>query len=108
MVSIGGAAQSAKFSSMSASDAERTTFVDSVIQFLVKYNFDGVMIDWQYPKKYDYENYIKLLDKFDAKFAGTPYSIGITGPPTKSQIDEGFDVKNINKFVLTFLILTFI
>jgi chitinase len=99
MVSIGGAAQSAKFPLVAANDADRTVFVDSVISFLNKYHFDGVMIDWTYPKKADVENYVKLLDKFDAKFAGTAYSLGITGPPTKSAIEEGYNVRKMVDYV---------
>jgi len=49
--------------------------VNSVITFLSKYHFDGVMVDWQYPSTADIDNYIKLLDKFDEKLAVTSFGL---------------------------------
>jgi chitinase len=95
MIAIGGSAQSAKFAQMAQTDADRTTFVDSVVDLLKKYDFDGVMIDWQYPKEHDMENYVKLMDKFDEKFASTSFILGITGASLKKDVDDGFDVKKI-------------
>lgn len=108
MVSIGGSAQSANYNRMILTDADRTTFVNSVVSLLHKHNFDGVMIDWtgQYPTQADTNNYIKLLDKFDEKFVGTSYIIGITGPPLKFAIDNGFDVKKIINYLEFINVLT--
>lgn len=98
LVAIGGSAQSARYTSMVATDASRTTFVNSVLGILGKYHFDGVMIDWQYPTHSDMDNYVKLLDKFDEKLAGTSYMLGITGSALQSTVDEGFDVAKIKNY----------
>lgn len=34
---------------MAADPAKRSVFVDSVVKFLIKYNFDGFDFDWEYP-----------------------------------------------------------
>lgn len=107
MVAIGGSTQSSRYISMAASESDRTTFVNSVIKFLSKYKFDGVMIDWQYPQHSDINNYVKLLDKFDELFVGTSYILGVTGAPLNAQIDDGFDVKNIVRYVDFIHVLTY-
>jgi len=98
-VAIGGSSQSSRYSYVASTDATRTTFVNSVITFLSKYHFDGVMVDWQFPSTADIDNYIKLLDKFDEKLAGTSFGLGITGAPLKAQIDSGFDIPKIIGYV---------
>lgn len=34
---------------MVADPAKRAKFVNSVVNFLIKYNFDGLDFDWEYP-----------------------------------------------------------
>ena len=51
-VAIGGWNEgSTKYSAMAKDSAERQKFVDSVVQFLQKHNFDGLDLDWEYPGK---------------------------------------------------------
>jgi len=70
-----------------------------VVTLLSKYHFDGVMLDWQYPQQADKDHYIQLLDKFDEKFAGTSYSLGITGSPNHATVDSGYDVPKLINYV---------
>jgi chitinase len=100
MVAIGGSTQSTRYSTVAMSDSSRTTFVNSVVALLSKYHFDGVMLDWQYPNQaIDKDNYVHLLDKFDEKFAGTAFSLGITGSPNHAVVDSFFDVPKILNYV---------
>lgn len=48
-ISIGGWTWSSQFSGMASSAATRAVFVQSVIEFIKNYQFDGVDIDWEYP-----------------------------------------------------------
>lgn len=49
-ISVGGWGAGGKvFSDMAKSDGSRKAFIDSVIGFMKKYNFDGIDIDWEYP-----------------------------------------------------------
>lgn len=96
MIAIGGAGvRTDNFTRMAANDATRTTFVESVISFLREYGFDGLMLDWEFPDKEDYQNYAKLLDKFDELLAHTTFTFGITVSPLKYIIDSGYDMQHI-------------
>jgi chitinase len=49
-VAIGGWNEgSTKYSAMAKDSEKRQKFVDSVVQFLQKHNFDGLDLDWEYP-----------------------------------------------------------
>ena len=49
MVACGGWGGSGGFSDMAANAENRKVFVDSVIEFIKKYNIDGLDLDWEYP-----------------------------------------------------------
>jgi GH18 family chitinase len=98
LVAIGGSSQSSRYPLVADNNSSRTTFVNSVMALLSRYHFDGVMIDWQYPDKGYIDKFVQLLDKFDEKFAGTTYTLGITGPPFHGRVDDGYDVPKIIKY----------
>jgi chitinase len=49
VISVGGWEWSGRFSDAALTDASRTTFADSCVNFIVQYGFDGVDLDWEYP-----------------------------------------------------------
>lgn len=52
----------AKFKEMSATRYARQTFVFSAIPFLRQHGFDGLDLDWEYPKgSDDKRNFVSLL-----------------------------------------------
>lgn len=77
LISIGGWSRSGKFSDMALKKESRTTFINSTIDFVNKYNLDGVDLDWEYPglpgnnnihRKEDKQNFTLLLKEFRNAF----------------------------------------
>lgn len=80
IISIGGWTWSNRFSDVAASPAAREVFAQSSVDFIRKYQMDGVDLDWEYPvsgglagnstRPEDKQNYTLLLqavrDKLDA------------------------------------------
>jgi len=111
-ISIGGYTGSAYFSGM-AKDADlRAQFVAGVIDWLDRYNLDGVDIDWEYPVGppwdvrvfADAPNYLALLrelreamDTLGAK-TGKYYTLS-TAVPSSSWFNAAINVKEVSNIV---------
>jgi GH18 family chitinase len=61
LISIGGASHSANFPHVASTDAARTYLAQSCVQFMKQHGFDGVDIDWEYPKAKDRRHFTALL-----------------------------------------------
>ncbi|WP_311719402.1 glycoside hydrolase family 18 protein [Tunturibacter empetritectus] len=77
LVSIGGWAWSGNFSDMALTKQRRKIFIESTVQFIEKYDLDGLDIDWEYPgmsgdnhrfRPEDKQNYTLLLKELRARF----------------------------------------
>nr|CAD7256216.1 unnamed protein product [Timema shepardi]CAD7574969.1 unnamed protein product [Timema californicum] len=74
LVAIGGWNEgSEKYSAVMNDDTLRATFVDNVVNFVIKYGFDGFDLDWEYPglrggASTDKEAFSKLLKELRPKF----------------------------------------
>jgi chitinase len=76
-ISVGGWSWSARFSDAALTDASRAAFADSCVDFIVKYGFDGIDIDWEYPvaggaagnvkRPEDKQNFTLLMQKLREK-----------------------------------------
>ncbi|MBX3275533.1 MAG: glycoside hydrolase family 18 protein [Sandaracinaceae bacterium] len=103
LISIGGWTWSARFSDAALTDASRRRFAESCTEFMVRYGFDGIDVDWEYPvgggletnvtRPEDRRNYTLLLEEvrraLDARGAadGRHYLLTIAAPagPTTLQ-----------------------
>ena len=75
LISLGGWTLSEHFSAIAADPVTRSAYVDSCIDFMLTYGFDGIDVDWEYPVggglysgiPEDKENYTLLLSEFRTK-----------------------------------------
>ncbi len=67
LVSVGGATWSGEFSDVAFTDSSRNVFSESITEFILKYQLDGVDLDWEFPgygdgsRPEDKENFTFLL-----------------------------------------------
>jgi chitinase len=95
LISVGGWTWSEKFSDVALTEQSRTIFAQSSLDFILKYGFDGIDLDWEYPvaggepdnihRPEDKQNFTLLLKKIretlDAQSAkdGKKYLLTIAG-----------------------------
>lgn len=77
LVSVGGWLGSANFSDVALTRDTRAVFEDSIMQFLTRYDLDGLDIDWEYPgmpgaghpfRPEDKQNFTSLLRELRGRF----------------------------------------
>ncbi|CAH2056353.1 unnamed protein product, partial [Iphiclides podalirius] len=104
-VAIGGWNEgSLKFSNMAATPTTRAQFIQSVLEFLEKYQFDGIDMHWKYPslrdgKPQDKANFISLMKELTEAFKPNGYILSASVVALKFSIDIAYDLPELNKYV---------
>lgn len=86
---------------MASTEASRTIFAESVVEFLKKHNFDGLDLDWEYPSKRggneanDKDNLSALLRVLRNRLsaAGKMLTMAVSANPRT--VSSGYDVPTI-------------
>jgi len=111
MISMGGWNDSngaAKYSTLVASSTNIAAFVKSATNFLQTYGFDGLDIDWEYPSSAaDKVGFVKLLAALRAAFTANGYLLTVAVAASPANIDAGYDVPNIDKYVDFYNLMTY-
>ncbi|KAI4868455.1 glycoside hydrolase family 18 protein [Hypoxylon rubiginosum] len=93
LVSVGGGSGSAEFSVMAADSDCRATFASQCRQFVDKYEFDGVDLDWEHPETpEDGANYMALLRALRDTLPPSRYLL-TTALPTGEYCLKNIDVE---------------
>jgi chitinase len=115
LVSVGGWLWSTSFSDVSLTPQSRSVFVQSVMDFLRRYDLDGLDIDWEYPgmagaghrfRSQDGHNFTLLLEElrkqFDQETATTHRRLYLTiAAGASSDYLAHTEMKQVQKFVDT-------
>ena len=105
MIAIGGWNEgSKKYSEMAGDNDKRAKFVASTVEFLKKYNFDGLDLDWEYPGKRggsssDKKNFIKLVKELREAFQPEKFLLTAAIGAAKGTIDIAYDVSAMYKYL---------
>jgi chitinase len=93
VISVGGydVARTPRFDSVAAKPAARTKFATALRDFCVTYGYDGVDIDWEYPKAAGRANTTLLFQELRRVLSSAtlPLSLSIAAPATDQ--NNGYD-----------------
>ncbi|XP_059479869.1 probable chitinase 10 [Neocloeon triangulifer] len=120
LIAIGGWNDSAgdKYSRLVNSPAARKRFIKHVIEFMQKYNFDGLDLDWEYPKCWqvncdkgpdsDKQAFADFIRELRAEFdAAGSYLLTAAVSPSKTVVDAGYDVPAVGKYLDYVSVMTY-
>lgn len=118
-ISVGGWTWSKDFSTVAATEASRAVFIQSVVDFMTTYEFDGVDLDWEYPvagglesnirSPDDAKNYVLLLKELRAaldKLPGQRRLLSIAAP-AGPQIYKYLDIPGLARYLDNLNIMTY-
>lgn len=103
---------STKYSHMAADAGRRGTFVKSATDFLLKYKFNGLDLDWEYPTQrggqpQDKQNFALLVKELKESFR--PHGLILTAAfgASTSVIDQAYDIPTLSKYLDFMHIMTY-
>jgi len=113
-LALGGWAESAnsrKYSEMIHSEYKRTNFIHSVVTFLRKHNFDGLDLDWEYPKCWqgncttgpasDKKNFVTLIHYLRVAFNDYKFLLSVAVSANRSLSAEGiFYCNSVHNYLI--------
>ena len=113
LIALGGwnDSRTNKYATLLASAALRANFVTKAVEFIAKYKFDGLDLDYEYPafeqsasEKSTFASWVKEL-----KTAFEPYGWELTAAVAagKSKIDAGYDVPELSKYLDAIHLMTY-
>ncbi|MHC4077940.1 MAG: glycoside hydrolase family 18 protein [Planctomycetota bacterium] len=111
LISIGGSGSSG-FSTAASTATNRRTFATSCVDFIVKYGFDGVDIDWEFPRSADKVNFTLLMAELrsqldqKSKTTNRPYLLTIATSPNPSLI-QYLELPKLSRYVDWVNIMTY-
>ncbi|CAH0555523.1 unnamed protein product [Brassicogethes aeneus] len=103
-IAIGGwnDSQGDKYSRLVNNPAARARFITNILAFLEKHNFDGLDLDWEYPKCWqvdckkgpdsDKESFAAFVTELKTAFRPKGYLLSAATSPSKTVIDAGYNV----------------
>ncbi|KAJ8920078.1 hypothetical protein NQ315_011732 [Exocentrus adspersus] len=111
LIAIGGWNDSAgdKYSKLVNNPAARRRFIAHVVDFIEENNFDGLDLDWEYPKCWqvdcnkghssDKPAFAEFVKELHTAFQPKGWLLSAAVSPSKRVIDAGYDVPTLSKYL---------
>lgn len=106
-----------KYSKLVRDAAARARFVKHAVEFIEKYDFDGLDLDWEYPvcwqvdcqKGYpdEKEGFAKLVQELAVAFRPRSWLLSAAVSPSKMVIDAGYDVPVLAEYFDWIAVMTY-
>ncbi|KAK9501597.1 hypothetical protein O3M35_012294 [Rhynocoris fuscipes] len=98
-----------KYSRLANNKEARKRFVKQAVQFIEKYKFQGLDLDWEYPKCWqvdcnkgpdsDKEAFASLVKELSAVFKPKGWLLSAAVSPSKTVIDQGYNVPVLGQYL---------
>nr|CAD7586597.1 unnamed protein product [Timema genevievae] len=93
---------STNYSIMAGSPSRRQVFVKSVVEFLQKYGFDGLDLDWEFPGKRgggpeDKQNFVSLVKELRQEFDKHHWLLTAALGASQDTIDLAYDIPALSQ-----------
>lgn len=95
---------SGNYSKLASEPGRRQVFVKQSLEFIQKYNFDGLDLDWEYPANRggnpeDRENFALLVKELKEEYS--KYGLILTSAigAAKGTIDSAYDIPTLSKYL---------
>lgn len=109
--------QGDKYSRLVRSPGSRRKFVDHTVQFLEKYGFGGLDLDWEYPVcwqtecnkgfKDEKEGFTDLVRELSQAFKARGLLLSTAVSPSKEIIDKGYEVEELARYFDWIAVMTY-
>ena len=96
-----------KYSRMVSQPSSRATFIRAAVEFIEKWGFEGLDLDWEYPKCWqvdcslgpaaDKENFAALVRELREEFTPRGWTLSAAVSPSKTVMDEGYDIPALSR-----------
>lgn len=106
VVALGGWGNSDGFSPMAANPDTRATFVSNIINFCLTHGYDGVDLDWEYPKEADRANFVALVKELREVLDNAGLEFLSAALPS-TDWNNGYDIPQLAEYFDWFGIMTY-